>query len=230
VLASVAVAVGLDAVGAEFDGPAAQIFEGITMLAAAGVLTWMIFWMQREGAHLRARLTQDVRAATGGTRSSWSLFLLAFFAVFREGVELALFLVAATFTTSPLQTITGAALGLLVAAAIGALLFAGSVRLNLRLFFNVTSLLLIFFAAGMVAYGSHELIEAGLLPALVDPLYNVNGAISDQTGLGLLLKTLFGYNGNPALLETVLYLAYFVVIWAFLRLRREPLAARQATA
>ena len=101
-LASLLVALALDAVGAEFEGAAAQIFEGLTMLLAAGVLTWMIFWMQREGGRSHQRLTADVRAATGGDagRSNVSLFLLAFLAVFREGIELALFLVATTFATS----------------------------------------------------------------------------------------------------------------------------------
>ncbi len=227
--ASLAVALALDAVGAEFEGRAAQIFEGLTMLLAAGVLTWMIFWMQRQGGEIHHRLTADVKAATAAEgRSSASLFLLAFLAVFREGIELALFLVAATFATSPLQTVVGAGLGLLAAGGLGYLLFAGSVRLNLKLFFRVTSLLLIVFAAGMVAYGVHELVEASVVPALIEPLYNINPFLSDQVGVGVLLKTLFGYNGNPALPETLAYVGYFVAIWLALRVRRAPQPARAA--
>ncbi|MGE5602236.1 MAG: FTR1 family iron permease [Nitrososphaerales archaeon] len=219
--ASLLVAVGLDMVGAEFEGVAAQVFEGVTMLLAAGVLTWMIFWMQREGSEIHQRLTADVKAvAEEGARSGASLFLLAFLAVFREGIELALFLVAATFATSGLQTISGASGGLLLAAGLGYLMFAGSVRLNLKLFFRVTSLLLIVFAAGMLAYGVHELVEAAVLPALVEPVYNISPILSDQAGLGLLLKALFGYNSNPALLETMAYVAYFVVVWAALRMHK----------
>ncbi len=227
--ASLVVAVGLNALGAELEGAAEQIFEGVTMLLAAGVLTWMIFWMQREGSQIQNKLTEDVRTATNaGRRSRASLFLLAFLAVFREGIELALFLVAATFATSPLQTVAGAAAGLLLAAGLGYLLFAGSVRLDLRLFFRVTSLLLIVFAAGMVAYGMHELVEAGVVPALMDPFYNISAVLSDQAGLGLMLKTLFGYNANPALLETLAYVGYFVLIWAVLRVQRAPQPARAA--
>jgi high-affinity iron transporter len=227
IAASLSVAIGLDAVGAEFEGTAAQVFEGVTMLLAAGVLTWMIFWMQRAGGGIHQRLTADVKAVTGeGRHYSASLFLLAFLAVFREGIELALFLVATTFATSALQTIIGAAAGLLLAAGLGYLLFAGSIRLNLKLFFRMTSLLLIVFAAGMLAYGVHELVEATVLPALVEPLYNISSILSDQAGLGLLLKALFGYNSNPALLETLAYVAYFVVIWAALRAQRTPVPAR----
>ncbi len=223
-VASLAVAIGLEAVGAEFEGAAEQVFEGLTMLLAASVLTWMIFWMQREGGQIHQRLSSDVKTATaeGARRSNFSLFLLAFLAVFREGVELALFLVAATFATSPGQTIIGAAAGLLVAAGLGYLVFAGAVKLNLKTFFRVTSLLLIVFAAGMVAYGVHELVEANLLPGLIDPLYNIGGVLGDRVGLGLLLKTLFGYNADPALLETLAYLGYFVVVWGLLRIQRAP--------
>lgn len=223
VVASLLVALGLKTAGAEFEGAAAQIFEGVTMLLAAAVLTWMIFWMQREGGQIQQKLAAEVKVATStGHRSRTSLFLLAFLAVFREGVELALFLVATAFATSPLQTAIGAAAGLLAAVGLGYLVFAGAVRLNMKQFFRVTSLLLIVFAAGMVAYGMHELVEAGVLPALMDPLYNINHLLSDQAGTGLLLKTLFGYNGNPALVETLAYLAYFVIIWALLRIQKAP--------
>ena len=227
-IASLAVALGLDIVGAEFEGAAEQIFEGLTMLLAAGVLTWMIFWMQREGGQIHRRLTADVKAATGGGvgKSNASLFLLAFLAVFREGIELALFLVATTFATSTVQTVIGAAIGLLSAAGLGYLLFAGSVRLNLKLFFRATSLLLVVFAAGMVAYGVHDLVEASLVPAIVEPLYNISRVLSDQAGFGLLLKTLFGYNSNPALIETLAYVAYFVAIWAALRMTGTSQPAR----
>lgn len=226
VVASLGMALGLNALGAKFEGRSEQIFEGTLMLFAAVVLTAMIFWMQHTGAHLKERLTADVKTATHSARQGASLFLLAFLAVFREGVELALFLIAAAFASSPKQTLVGAVLGLAAAAGLGLLLFATTIRLNLKLFFQVTSLLLIVFAAGMVAYGCHELIEAGLLPGLVDPLYNVNALLDDKAGAGLLLKTLFGYNGNPALFETIAYLAYYAVIWLALRGQRQRMPVR----
>jgi high-affinity iron transporter len=228
VLAATAVsffaAFALTAAGREFEGRAEQIFEGVTVLLAASVLTWMIFWMQREGRVLSARLAADVRQATGGA-AALSLFLVAFLAVVREGVELALFLTATTFTTSPGQTLLGAVLGLAVAVALGALMYLGVVRLDVKQFFLATSLFLIVVAAGMVAYGLHELIEASVVPAIVDPIYNINPYLDDQAGLGLLLKTLFGYNGNPALTESVAYVAYFLVIWLALRRFQRPTAA-----
>jgi high-affinity iron transporter len=95
---SLVVAVALYAVGAELEGAAEQIFEGVTMLLAAGILTWMIFWMQTQGRRMNQELETGVRQAITGMGSHWALFGVAFFAVMREGIETALFLTAATFT------------------------------------------------------------------------------------------------------------------------------------
>jgi high-affinity iron transporter len=92
------------------------------------------------------------------------------------------------------------------------LLFAGTVRLSLPRFFLVTSLLLIIFAAGMAARGAHELVEAGVLPGIIQPVWNSAALVSEQSLLGQLLATLFGYSSDPSLTEVLVYLAYFVVI------------------
>jgi high-affinity iron transporter len=230
---SLLAALTLTAAGAHFEGRAEQVFEGVTLLLAAGVLTWMIFWMQGQGRNLSKRLSADVKqaanapadaTAAAGRAAGVSLFSLAFLAVVREGVELALFLTATGFATSPAATLTGASLGLAAAVVLGALIYFGAIRLNVRRFFQVTSLFLIVIAAGMVAYGFHEMIEASVIPAIVDPIYNINPVLNDKEGLGLLLKTLFGYNGNPALTESAAYVLYFILV--FFVLRAQP--ARQA--
>jgi high-affinity iron transporter len=198
----------------------------VTVLLAACVLTWMIFWMQREGRTLSKKLAADVRQASvapvAQKAAVWSLFGVAFLAVVREGVELALFLAATAFTTSPLQTLGGAALGLAAAVVLGALMYLGVIRLDVKRFFQVTSLFLIVVAAGMVAYGFHELIEGGAIPGMVEPLYNINAVLNDGMGVGLLLKTLFGYNGNPALTESIAYVVYFGFVWWVVRRTQRP--------
>jgi high-affinity iron transporter len=163
VLVSAAVGWLLNRLGVAFEGRGEQIFEGFAMLLAAGVLTWMIFWMQRQGRGMQAELERDVRkaVATGG---AWALFGLAFVAVVREGIETALFLTAAAFSATPAQTLIGGLLGLALAVALGWLIFAAGKQLNLRAFFWGTSVLLLFFAAGLFAHGVHEFQEAGLLP------------------------------------------------------------------
>jgi len=107
------------------------------------------------------------------------------------------------------------------------LLFATTIRLNLQQFFKVTSILLIFFAAGLVAYGVHELIEAGWIPAGIEHVWDINPIIDEKSTLGLILKALFGYNGNPALVEVIAYVSYLVVVTLALWMRSTSLKASQ---
>ena len=223
---SVTAALILNAVGASFTGVAEDVFEGITMLLAAGVLTWMIFWMQRQAHNIKYDLEADVRQAVS-KNSGRALFALAFFAVVREGIELALFLTATNITSDSRQVIIGGLLGLGTAVVLGYLLFATTVRLNLGQFFKVTSILLIFFAAGLVAYGVHELIEAGWIPAGIEHVWDINPIIDEKSTLGLILKALFGYNGNPALVEVIAYVSYLVIIFLALWMRSTSLKASQ---
>ena len=211
--ASVVAGLALNGLGVAFEGRGEQIFEGVTMLLAGGVLTWMIFWMQRQGRRAQAELESDVRrAVTAG--SAWGLFGLAFAAVVREGVETVLFLTAAAFTATPTQTLVGAGLGLVLATILGWLIFAAGKRLNLRVFFRVTGMLLILFAAGLLARGVHEFQEAALLPMVVEHVWDINPILNESSLIGAFLKALFGYNGNPSLLEVVVYCAYFIIVGA----------------
>jgi high-affinity iron transporter len=226
VLVSTAAAIGLYSLGVQLEGAAEQIFEGVTMFLAAGVLTWMIFWMRRQSRTLHSELELNVRTAV--TRAGQrALFTVAFLAVVREGVELALFLTATTFTAGAGQTLSGAALGLGTAALLGWSLFASTVRLDLRRFFQVTGALLILFAAGLVAHGVHEFNEVGWIPALVEHLWDVNFLVHEDSLAGQLLKALFGYNGNPSLTEVLAYLGYFATVAFALRRTAAPAALAQ---
>ncbi len=228
VVISVVAGLALNALGVAFEGRGEAIFEGVAMLLAASVLTWMIFWMQRQGRKIQADLEEDVRRAVA-EESTWALFSLAFVAVVREGIETVLFLTAAAFSTTPGETLIGGAMGLGVAIVIGWLIFAAGKELNVRAFFRVTGLLLVLFAAGLVAHGVHELQEAALLPTVVEHVWDVNHILSEDSTVGTLLKALFGYNGNPSLIEVLGYVGYYMAISAAVYLgtrsvgeRREP--------
>lgn len=229
ILISLAAGWLLTALGLSLEGKAEEIFEGFTMLLAAGILTWMIFWMHRQGRRLRAELENGVRQAAASTASRRALFSLAFLAVVREGIELALFLSAASFAVQGGETLPGALLGLTAAVLLGWLLFAATLRLDLRRFFQVTGVLLLLFAAGLTAHGIHEFNEAGWIPPVIEHIWDINPWLDENSTAGSLLQTLFGYNGNPSLTEMLAYLAY--VGLAVLGLRRQNLAEpRQAPA
>jgi high-affinity iron transporter len=229
-LLSVVVGLALNAMGVVFQDRGEEIFEGATMFLAAGVLTWMIFWMQRQGRRVQAHLELDVRraASAGG---AWGLFSLAFVAVVREGIETALFLTAAAFSTTPAQALIGGGLGLTLAVALGWLIFAGGKRLNVRVFFKVSSVLLILFAAGLVGRSVHALQEAALLPTFIEHVWDINPILNEGSALGTFLRAIFGYNGNPSLLEALSYATYFGVVgMASLRGVRRLVPAAEANA
>jgi high-affinity iron transporter len=212
---SLVTAVLLTRLGLELKDPAEAIFESITMVLAAGILTWMIFWMSQRARHLKNDLESGVQKASQTGR--WSLFGLAFLAVMREGVELALFLTAAAFSSGARQTILGTLFGLGTAILLGWSLFATTLRLNLRRFFQVTGILLIFFAAGLVARSLHEFNVLGWVPPVIEHVWNFNPILSDQSTPGQVLATLFGYNGSPSLTEVMAYAFYFGVVVLGLR-------------
>lgn len=217
---SLASALLLRAVDAELEGTAEQIFEGTTLLLAAGVLTWMIFWMRGESKGMKSRLERKVsQAATA--QGSGGLFLLAFFAVLREGIELALYMTAASLTMTGVQTLLGTAIGLSIACLLGYLIYSASLRLNLSRFFQVTGLLLILFSAGLIGHSAAEFNEAGILPAIISPLWNLSPILNDHSILGSVFSTLFGYHASPSLTEALGYGIYiFITLIAFLKTRK----------
>ena len=188
------------------------------MFIATGVLTWMIFWMRKQAVNIKAHLHAQIQSVlTSG--SSLGLVLLAFVAVVREGIETVLFLFAATRVAESAVLFTvGGLLGLAIAIAIGYSIYKGTSRLNLRTFFTVTSLVLIVFAAGLLAHGIHEFHEAGIIPPVVEHVWDINTIIPEKSTFGRFLTAIFGYNGNPSLVEVAAYSVYLVLaLWSYFR-------------
>jgi high-affinity iron transporter len=217
VIISIGVAFVIQTVGLELEGRAEQLFEGTTMFLAVGVLTWMIFWMRYQARLMRTSIEHDVQAAVAAGRN-WGLAAVSFVAVVREGIETALFLSAAAFASDDGGTLPGAVLGLGLAVLIGYLIYATTARLNVRIFFNLTSVLLLIFAAGLFAHGVHEFQEAGVFPTLNAQLWNTNHILDESSTVGEFLKALVGYNGNPSLEEVAAYLVYWVATLLGVRL------------
>lgn len=190
------------------EGRGEELFEGAAMLLAAGVLTWMIFWMRRQAADIKRHLHTQIQSSLR-QGSSLGLIGLAFIAVVREGIETVLFLFAATrVAESAALSTLGGVLGLAIAIGIGYSIYKGTSRLNLRVFFNVTGLLLILFAAGLLTHGIHEFQEAGLVPVLVEHVWDVNYILPEASLVGRFLTAILGYNANPSLLEVITYVLY----------------------
>jgi high-affinity iron transporter len=201
-----------------------EAFEGVVSLLAVGVLTWMIFWMRRQARFIKGELQHRVDVALASP-SVMALGMLAFFVVLREGLETALFLFAAFRATSAGSTalsLLGAVLGFGVSAVLGYLMYRGGVRLNLRTFFKVTGALVLLVAAGLLASGIHELQEVGWLPFGTGTAFDISDMIPDS-GPGLPLRALFGYNANPTWLEFLAWAGYLITVGVlFFRPQPQP--------
>ena len=224
-LLSAIIALAMRAIGAELETPFEQIFEGTTMLLAVAVLTWMVFWMRYRARFIKRDLEDQVRAAV--TRGeNWGLFGLTFLAVFREGVETALFLAANTFAADATGTLVGALSGIALAITAGVLIYVYAARLNLRLFFDVTSVLLIVFEAGLLAHGVHEFQEIGGLPILTSAAWDTRNWLDNASALGSLLRALIGYNAQPSWLEVATYICYWLIVLQVIHLWTRRLGTR----
>lgn len=211
VLASLATAGVFGRVAGGFSGAAEALFEGILMLTAAALLTTMIIWMAKQGSNM-GRTIQAKMENSFGRHEKMSLFVLALVAVWREGVETVLFLAAAR-AEGGAASVGAGFLGMLAAIVLGILIYRGTVHLNIRAFFRWIGVLLLFVAAGLVGHGVHELNEIGLIPELVEHVWDLNTVLNENGTVGALLKAMFGYNGNPSLTEAFAWLAYLVAAW-----------------
>ena len=202
-----------------FEEPAEQIFEGFAMLIAAGVVTWMLFWMRRTAANIKGELHAGVDRALmeGGI---FGLSILAFTAVIREGIETALFLMgqATAAGTEASSTLVGAIIGLAIAVAIGWGLYRGARVINLRTFFSWTGIALIFIAAGLLSHGIHEFIEAGWISFGTATAFDISAVLPHEPDAGALgvigsiLRALVGYTSTPEWITFIAWLAYVVAV------------------
>ncbi len=211
VVASAALAGLFRVVAGGFEGRAEAIFEGVVLLAAVVVLTSMILWMQSQARHIRGQLERRVDQALSAGQLL-GLSSVAFVAVLREGVESVLFLAAVFIVEPDAGAVAGALVGLGGALALAHLMYRASVRLDLRRFFFYTGLLLVLVAAGLLASSVHELQEAGLVPVVVERVWDTSGVLDESGVVGSLLKALFGYNADPSLLEVLAWVAYMAVV------------------
>ena len=203
---------------------AQEIIGGTLSIAAVGLVTWMIFWM----ASAAGRLANDLRAQVDAVDKPWSLAVIAALAVGREGLETALFVWAASKAAagtdgSTAGPLLGALVGLAIAVALGWLLYRGAVRINLRRFFAVTGGFLVLVAAGVLAYGVHDLQEAGVLPGMDNHAFDISAAIPPGSLIGTLLKGVFNFSPAPSVLEAVVWVAYVAIVGTlFVRRVRIP--------
>lgn len=216
----------------ELTAPYEQLFEAVTMLIAAGVVSWMLFWMRRQAASVRSQLQRAVDRVLGdGT--AWGLAVLAFSAVIREGLESALFLAGQATAASghaagaagagsggppadagALSVLLGALAGLGAAAVLGVGIYRGSRRLDLARFFRWTGVFLVFIAAGLVSRAISELVEIGWIGVGTGNAFDISVILPHDAGIGMFLRALLGYSATPEWVTLATWATYIAVVLA----------------
>lgn len=220
VIAAIAVSIGLayifELVFGGFEGKMEEIFEGSVMLLAVIILTYMVFWMNKQAVKIRSDIEVTVGEAISRGRVI-SLFFLGFIVVFREGAETVLFFRAISFQASSSELMIGGIVGIVSSILLALIFFTSTLKVNLSLFFKITGIIIIALAAGLLSTGIHEFQEAGVIPIIQDDIYDISNILSKESITGGILKSLLGYNPSPSLLETIIYFVYIIGMFVLVR-------------
>ncbi|MER6027906.1 iron uptake transporter permease EfeU [Streptomyces sp. NPDC001851] len=211
---AVAIAMGFGCVlqygSQELTFQAQEALGGSLSVVAVGLVTWMVFWMRRTARHLRSELHGRLDAALA--MGTGALVATAFLAVGREGLETALFVWASVHAASDgtPRPLIGVALGLATAVLLGWLFYRGALKINLAKFFTWTGGMLVVVAAGVLAYGFHDLQEADWLPGLTHLAFDISDTVPPDSWYGTLLKGVLNFQPDPTVLQVTVWLLYLI--------------------
>ncbi|MET7527164.1 iron uptake transporter permease EfeU [Streptomyces sp900116325] len=212
---------------------AKEALGGTLSILSVALVTWMVFWMRRTARHLKSELQDKLDAALAvGTGA---LVVTSFFAVGREGLETSLFIWTAVQATGDgIRPLIGALLGLATSVVLGWLFYKGALRINLAKFFRWTGAMLVIVAAGVLAYGVHDLQEANFLPGLNHLAFDISATIPPDSWYGTLLKGVFNFQPDPTLLQVIVWVLYLLPVMVFFlapeRIRPAPQPPKAAAA
>jgi high-affinity iron transporter len=206
------VALFADSINSAFKGVGQELLNAGILLTAVSMLAWHNIWMSRHARALVAQLKQVGARITEGSLPLYVLAVTAGLAVLREGSEVVLFMygVAASGSSGSMM-LSGAALGVVVGIAVGALLYFGLLRIPTQWLFRVTGWLILLLAAGLAASAAGYLSQAGILPSQA-PLWNSSALLSEKSILGQLLHVLVGYQARPTAIQLGFYLVTLLLI------------------
>lgn len=198
-----------------YDGSDLQTkLEGITYFVACGVLTYMTFWMKKQGRNIKKELHAKMNTAIT-TGSMFAITLIAFITVGREGLETVVFMIAIAFHTNPLMLAIGAGVGVIAGLALSYVIYVLGKSVNLKYFFDTMGTLLMLFGAGLLADGIEAFQELGWLPGQ-HALWNTSFLLNEDSTFGDIMHSFFGYADTPTALQVVFYVGFLaVVLWFF---------------
>ena len=218
VLGSMGVAGFAEAIAMALEGVGQEIFNAGVLLLATVMLGWHNVWMKSHGRELSQQMKSVGHAVSAGLKPLSMLLIVVGLAVLREGSEVVLFLYGiAAGGTTPLLLWVGSLLGLAAGAALGALMYFGLLRIPTRHLFSVTSWMILLLAAGMASQAAGYLVQAGVIPGLIEPLWNSSSWLPEGSPVGAVLHALVGYDDQPSAMQIIFFAVTFVVIATLMR-------------
>ncbi|MFG2980201.1 iron uptake transporter permease EfeU [Streptomyces sp. NPDC048258] len=191
---------------------AQELLGGTLSIISVGLVTWMVFWMKRTARHLKAELHGKLDTALA--MGTGALVATAFLAVGREGLETALFVWASVRASGEGSSapLIGVLLGIATAIVLGYLFYRGALKINLAKFFKWTGAMLVVVAAGVLAYGVHDLQEARFLGGLGDKAFDISATVPPDSWYGTLLKGVFNFQPDPTVLQLSVWALYLIPV------------------
>lgn len=211
-----------------FAGHGQEFFQAAIMFMVTLLIGWHVVWMQHHGREMVAEMKQMGAAVSSGRKPLLVLALVVALAVWREGSEVVLF-IEGFLAGQPVASVAfGSALGIAAGVGLGSLLYLGLLRLKMSTMFSTTNLLMACIAAGMAARGAGKLIETGILPPLVEPVWDTSAVLPEQSLPGQFVASLTGYIAQPSAMQLLFYVFTLATLAVLLHRQKRRHASSQA--
>ncbi len=227
---SLVVAGFAEGIAMALSGVGQEVFNAGVLLLATAMLGWHNVWMKSHGHELAREMQNAGNAVSSGLKPLSLLLVVVGIAVLREGSEIVLFLhgIAASGAEA-LALWTGSLLGLLAGVVLGGLIYFGLLRIPTRHLFSVTSWMILLLAAGMASQAAGFLVQAGLVPGIVEPLWNSSGLLPEDHPIGAVLSALMGYDDQPSAMQLIFFVVTFALIALLMRFVDRTPGVRRST-
>lgn len=229
IIGSLALAFAMDEISSMLDGRGQEIFSGVVLICAAVLISWTVIWMQQHAKSLSGEMKNLANSVKKGKKSMVSLLLVVFLSILREGSEIVLFSYGYYLTGMAVSSIVlGLVLGLILGTVCGVALYFGMLKIFGRYFFKVTTWVLVFLACAISSKGIYYLINAEVIPAIIEQVWDSSAILSQKSTFGNILHIFIGYVDRPTGMEIVAYITNFTVLAIGLNIHNNKLNFRKS--
>lgn len=219
---SITLAFFTDTISESLDGAGQEFFNGLILLSAAFMISWTVIWMQKHAKSLSGELKKLSNSVKSGKKPLYALLIVVLLSSLREGLEIVLFTYSYYISGTPItNVILGLIIGALSGGLIGFLLYLGILKAFGKYFFTVTTWLLVFLSSGIAAQGVGFWVNANLLPALKNPLFDLSDFLPQTELVGRLLNIFLGYMDKPSGMQVIFYLSNLIILTAGLKIAKK---------